>query len=105
MKGLGGRAKAIIGPGIIMPANPAVGMRYAQEVAPGISEDQAKIVALGETGTVPAGTYQNTLLIRETISLDPGVESFKRYAPGVGLIVDDVSELVRVGDDDDEGSR
>ena len=91
-------------PGIIMPANPAVGMTFVQEVAPGIAEDQAEIVSIGETVTVPAGTYQNTLFSRETTPLEPGSESFKRYAPGVGLIVDNMVELVRVvSDNDDEG--
>ena len=70
-----------------------------------LAEDQAEIVSIGETVTVPAGTYENTLFTRETSPLEPGDESFKRYAPGVGLIVDDVVELVRVGSDgdDDEG--
>jgi hypothetical protein len=89
-------------PGIIMPAEPAVGMSYAQEVAPGISEDRAEIISIGERVTVPAGTYRKTLLTLETSPLDPGAESFKIYAPGVGLIVDDVLELVRVGRDDDD---
>lgn len=92
-------------PGIIMPANPAVGMTYVQEVAPGIAEDQAEIVSIGETVTIPAGTYKNTLFTRETTPLEPGSESFKRYAPGVGLIVDNVVELVRVvSNNDDEGN-
>ena len=85
-----------------MPANPAVGLTYVQEVAPGIAEDQAEIVSIGETVTVPAGAYQDTFFTRETTPLEPGVESFKRHAPGVGLIVDEAIELVRVGSDDDE---
>jgi hypothetical protein len=88
-------------PGIIMPANPAEGMSYAQEVAPGIAEDQAEIVSIGETVTVPAGTFENTLFTRETTPLEPGSESLKYYAPGVGIIVDDVVELVRVGGNGD----
>lgn len=100
-------------PGIIMPAEPAEDMTYAQEVAPGVAEDRAEIISLGEdTVTVPAGTYDNTLQTRETTPLEPGAESFKVYARGVGLIVDDVVELVRIttaGDDDDgeddEGSQ
>jgi hypothetical protein len=99
-------------PGIIMPANPVVGMTFVQEVAPGIAEDQAEIVSIGETVTIAAGTYQNTLFTRETTPLEPGHESFKRYAPRVGLIVDNVVELVRVtsnnddeGEDDDEANN
>jgi hypothetical protein len=87
-------------PGIIMPANPAVGMSYAQEVAPGISEDRAEIIAMGESVRLRAGTYRNTLLTRETSPLDPEAVSFKHYAPRVGLIVDEPIELVRMVRDD-----
>lgn len=90
-------------PGIIMPAKPAVGMTYAQEVAPGIAEDHAEIISIGEKVKVPAGTFKNTLFTRETSPLEPGAESFKRYAPKVGLIVDNVVELVRITNDDDDG--
>jgi hypothetical protein len=86
-------------PGIIMPANPAVGMKYAQEVAPGIAEDQAEIIAIGKTVKVPAGTLKDTLITRETTPLEPGSESFKAYAAGVGLIVDNVVQLVEVIND------
>jgi hypothetical protein len=94
-------------PGIIMPANPTEGMSYAQEVAPGIAEDRAEIVSIGETVTVPAGTFENTLHTRETTPLEPGNVSLKHYAPGVGLIVDSAFELVRVGSaaNDDDGDN
>jgi hypothetical protein len=97
-------------PGIIMPGNPAEGMTYPQEVAPGVAEDRAEIVSIGETVTVPAGTFENTLLTHETNPLEPGSESIKYYAPGVGLIVDDVFELVRMtgnggsDNDNDDGN-
>ncbi len=48
-------------PGIIMPGNPEVGQIFQQEAAPGIAEDQAEIIALGETIEVPAGTFSDTL--------------------------------------------
>jgi hypothetical protein len=87
-------------PGIIMPAHPAVGMSYAQEVAPGVALDHAVIVAIGEKVQVPGGTYKDTLLIHETTALEPGVMSVKRFARGVGLIVDEPVELVRMIRDD-----
>jgi hypothetical protein len=82
-------------PGILMPANPEVGMTYAQEVAPGVAEDRAEIVSIGKTATVPAGTFRNTLETRETTALEPGSVSVKRYAPGVGLIYDKPVKLDR----------
>ena len=80
-------------PGIMMPADPQVGMRYKQEVAPGVAEDEAEIIAIGEPFMVPAGTFENTLLTSETTPLEPGAVSEKRYAFDTGLIVDDVVEL------------
>jgi hypothetical protein len=92
-------------PGIAMPAHPEVGMRYAQERAPGVSEDQAEIVAMGRRVTVPAGSYPNTLRIRETSPLDPGAVGIKFFAPGVGLVKDDTLQLIAIksaGDADDD---
>jgi hypothetical protein len=80
-------------PGIMMPANPRVGMRYMQEVAPGIAEDEALIVEIGESFTVPAGVFNNTLVTEETNPLDADTDE-KRYAFGVGLIVDAEAELI-----------
>lgn len=82
-------------PGILMPANPQVGMTYYQEFAPGVAEDRAEIVSIGKTATVPAGTFRNTLETNETTALEPGDLSVKRYAPGVGLIFDKPVKLER----------
>jgi hypothetical protein len=74
-------------PGIFIPGVPVTGMSYDQEAAPGVSEDHARIVALGEPFTVPAGSFDDTLDSEETSPLDPGVFESKRYARDVGLIV------------------
>jgi hypothetical protein len=79
-------------PGIFMPATPEVGMRYQQEVAPRVAEDRATIVRRGSF-TVPAGTFDDTITVRDFNPLD-GSRSTKVYALGVGLIADDVLELV-----------
>jgi hypothetical protein len=80
-------------PGIFMPAAPEVGMTFQQELAPGVAEDQATIVKIG-TVSVPAGTFQRAITIRDFNPLD-GSRSTKVYAPGVGLIRDDRLELIR----------
>jgi len=80
-------------PGIMMPASPAVGMAFRQEIAPGVAEDRAEIRAVGETVTVPAGTYNATVRFLETTPLEPGSRTVKLFAQGVGLIVDDVVRL------------
>ncbi len=80
-------------PGIFMPGEPAVGQTFAQEVAPGIAEDRAEIIALGETVTVPAGTFNNTLRLLEQNPLE-GEQGEKVFASGTGLIVDEDLELI-----------
>jgi hypothetical protein len=79
-------------PGIIMPATPHVGDAYRQEVAPGIAQDHATITAMGETITVPAGTFTEPVRVVEDTPLEPGNLSVKVYAAGQGMIVDDVLE-------------
>lgn len=83
-------------PGIVMPGAPAVGQVMVQEVAPGIAEDQATITAMGETITVPAGDYTDTISMSECTPLEPGHVSLKDYARGVGMIVDAEVRLVSV---------
>lgn len=80
-------------PGIIMPAAPAVGDTYFQEVAPGVAEDHAEVVALGEPITVPAGTFDDTLETREGTPLEPGHFDTKVYVSGIGLVVDAAARL------------
>lgn len=80
-------------PGIVMPPNPKVGMTFAQENAPGVAEDQATIAAAGESITVPAGTFTDTLRTTECTPLEPGVTESKSYARNVGLIIDAVVRL------------
>jgi len=75
-------------PGIIMLANPEVGDSYAQEDAPDVAEDRAKVVRLGETVTVPVGTFTGCLKTSETTPLDRGFHEYKFYAPGVGVVLE-----------------
>lgn len=80
-------------PGIFMPANPQVGQVFQQEIAPGIAEDEATLVAAGETVAVDFGTFTDTIRFTELNPLDGGT-SEKVYARGVGLIVDDPIERI-----------
>jgi hypothetical protein len=75
-------------PGILIPAQPALGQVFQQESAPGIAEDEATIVATGETVEVPLGTFTDTIRFEELNPLDGGT-SVKTYARGTGLLVDD----------------
>jgi len=82
-------------PGVIMPANPQEGDIFMQEDAPGIAEDQAAIVALGEAIEVPAGDFDDTLSTEDCNPLgDPGEIDNKVYVSGIGLAIDQDAELV-----------
>lgn len=72
-------------PGQFMPADPQVGVEFAQEIAPGVAEDQSKVVAVIETVTVPAGAFTGCLKTEDYDPLDD-VTEFKYYCPDVGLV-------------------
>ena len=80
-------------PGIFMPADPQVGQIFAQELAPGVAEDEAELVAAGETVDVALGTFTDTIRFLERSPLDGGT-SVKIYAREVGLLVDEPLERV-----------
>jgi hypothetical protein len=73
-------------PGIIMKAHPAVGDAYHQEVAPGVAEDDARILGLHERVSVPFATFGDCLRIEESTALEPNVLEEKLYAPGIGFV-------------------
>jgi hypothetical protein len=73
-------------PGIVMEAQPRIGDFYCQEVAPGVAQDQAKVLSLDKERCVPKGCFDDALLTKESSPLIPGVVENKYYAPGIGLI-------------------
>jgi len=81
-------------PGIIMPGNPQVGQIFQQESAPGIAEDQAEIVAMGETIDVPAGEFSDTLTTLDCNPMENGAIDEKVYVEDIGLAIDEDAELV-----------
>lgn len=85
-------------PGLIMPGRFLLGSRYFQEVAPDIAMDRARNTASGLEISTPAGDFQNCVKVVETTPLEPGAQSIKYYAPGVGLIIDSVVELIEYQD-------
>jgi hypothetical protein len=95
-------------PGIIMPGTFLLGSRYFQEQAPGIALDRAEHVEMGLTVETEAGTFKRCVRVIETTPLEPGAESEKIYCPGVGLVLDNEVQLVRInapkgGKDDKDG--
>lgn len=74
--------------GILMPANPAVGMVFEMIHAPGWGMETVEISSMGDTVETPAGTFDDTVTI-----LEPG-PSLKKYARDIGTIYDDGIELI-----------
>ena len=81
--------------GMFIPGNVQVGMKYYQEIAPGIAKDRAEIVSVNDTLTVPAGNFTEVLRLEETNPLEPDEREDNFYAPGVGVIQDDTEKLVK----------
>ena len=80
--------------GMIMPGKVEVGLRYYQEIAPGVAEDRARIVSVNGSMVTPAGTFDQVLKTEETNPLKPEEKEFKFYAPGIGLIQEEAIKLV-----------
>jgi hypothetical protein len=83
--------------GLMMPGTPKVGMKYYQEIAPGVAMDRAEIVSLTETVKTPAGEFKNCLKVQETTPLEFFAKEYKYYAPGIGMVQDEELKLVKFG--------
>jgi hypothetical protein len=77
-------------PGIVMLANPDVGDYYRQEYLRGEAEDVARVVKLDATIENPLGTYPNVVITEDFTKLEPAVVEHKKYAPGVGLVEEQI---------------
>lgn len=81
-------------PGIIMWADPAahVGEDYRQEFYEGEAEDWGRVVAVGLTVSVPAGTFTGCLKTDDWNALEGGRSETlenKYYCPGVGNVLEE----------------
>jgi hypothetical protein len=75
-------------PGIIMWADPQVGTAYRQEFYEDEAEDVAEVARDGVTTTVPYGTFEGVIVIREWNPMEPDVVEEKHVASGVGVILE-----------------
>jgi len=84
-------------PGLIMPGTFLLGSRYFQEIATGAALDRGENLGMDLTVEVPAGLFEGCVSVFETSALEASSTSYKVYAPGIGLIVDDSLALVSWG--------
>jgi len=74
-------------PGIIIPADPRDGMQYRQEYYKGKAEDNGEVLSTDEMIQSPFGQFDNALLTKDTITIEPNVLEYKLYAKDVGPVL------------------
>ena len=74
--------------GIIMPANPQVGMTYREEYYKGHAEDGASIIGTDALVKVPFGRFEHGVQTRNFSGIEPDVIEEKIYAQGVGVVLE-----------------
>jgi hypothetical protein len=77
-------------PGIIMWADPFPGMPYRQEYYFDEAEDWGQVVEILPSLNIGGTTYQNVVKTKEWTPLEKDYIENKYYAPGVGLIKEQV---------------
>src|SRR5215203_6073178 len=73
--------------GVIMPAQPEIGMTYREEYYAGHAEDRSKVLSLDEQAEVPFGHFTDVLLIKDYTPIEPDVLEYKLYAKGIGQVL------------------
>jgi hypothetical protein len=74
--------------GIMMKARPELGTpSYAEGWGPAVGwTDRGQVDQMGQQTCVPAGCYEDVLLIAETSGSEPNAQQLKYYARGVGNV-------------------
>ena len=63
------------------------GDTYRQEYLAGVAKDRAEALALGESVTVPYGTFQGCVRTKDWTDLEPDVVENKTFCPGAGQVL------------------
>lgn len=74
-------------PGVVMLGDPTIGDVYRQEFLAGEAEDVAEVISVTESVTVAAGTFEGCLKTRDRSAIDPELDEYKYYCPGVGNVL------------------
>jgi hypothetical protein len=74
-------------PGVVLPADPEVGMSYRQEYYAGEAEDRASVLSVDATVSVPFGAFTGALQTKDTTPLEPDVVEHKFYVREVGPVL------------------
>jgi hypothetical protein len=74
-------------PGIVIQGNPQIGAPYRQEYLFNVAEDMAQVIGVGETVTVPYGTFPNCIKTKDWSAIEPDVVENKYFCPGIGQLL------------------
>ena len=84
-------------PGLAMPGAPKVGMKFYQEIAPGVVMDRAEVMSVSERLSTKAGDFKDGLKTKITSKLNSSAVEYRVYAPKIGLAQFEDMKLVRYG--------
>jgi len=70
-----------------METHPRVNDHYFQEQAAPLAQDEAVVLKLHQTVTVPLARFTNCLETKEFSPLEPGNVEHKFYAPGIDFVL------------------
>jgi hypothetical protein len=74
-------------PGVVIPAEPTVGLTYRQEYLADEAEAEALVLSTDERVEGSAGSWTDVLMTRDTTQVEPDVSELKFFAPGVGPVL------------------
>jgi hypothetical protein len=72
--------------GLAMAATPRVGDGYRPAYAPGVVDEVARVADLGDVVALPAGSYDDVLVVVVDSRLHAGEQRTQWFARGVGLV-------------------
>jgi hypothetical protein len=88
-------------PGLLIPGAPRAGMKYYQELEPGVAMDRARVLQVGAVVHTPAGTWHDCVIMAASSThkwLDLfAPKEYQAYAPGIGLVQKKDMYLVSYG--------
>jgi hypothetical protein len=84
-------------PGMEMPGAPKVGMKFYQEIAPGVIMDRSEIISLNENLSTKAGQFKGCLKTKDTSKLHADTLEYRLFAAKIGLAQFEDLKLVRYG--------
>lgn len=76
-------------PGLYMPASPVVGLRFQQEIAPGVTMRRCEVQATDAVAETPSGRFTGCLQLQVSRPEQPEDVRTMTYARGVGLVLEE----------------